>query len=66
MTPSEFVKANEKIAKKVTGAFEKIENTVTGEYAKIEDAFVARFLLREGETPAQAKERLKRKQQDRQ
>ena len=57
-----MVKANEKIAEKVTAAFEKMEGTVVDGYTKVEDAFVDRYLTKEGETVAQAKERLKREQ----
>lgn len=59
MAKSSFVKANEKIAEKVTGTFEKIEDTVVSGYAKIEDAFVDRYLTKEGETIEDAKKRLK-------
>lgn len=60
MAKSKLVKANEKIAEKVTAAFEKMEGTVGDGYTKVEDAFVDRYLTKEGETVAQAKERLKR------
>lgn len=62
MSKSNFVKANEKIAEKVTETFEKIEDTVVGGYTKIEDAFVDRYLTKDGETVEQAKERLKQEQ----
>lgn len=62
MARSKFVKVNEKIAQKVAGAYRKIENTVVGGYTKIEDAFVDRYLTKDGESVAQAKERLKREQ----
>jgi len=60
MTESKFVKVNEKIAEKVVGVFEKIENTVVGSYSKIEDTFVEHYLAKDGETIADAKERLKK------
>lgn len=59
MAKSKLVKANEKIAEKVTTAFEKMEDTVVGGYNKIEDAFVDRYLTKDGETVAEAKARLK-------
>ena len=64
MAQSKIIKANEEIAKKVTGAFEKIEDAVVGGYTKIEDAFVDRYLTRDGETVEDAKARLKQKQND--
>ena len=74
MAQSEFVKANEEIARKVVGTFEKIEgavvdgykkveNAAVGGYTKVEDAFVGRYLTRDGETVEDAKARLKREQQ---
>lgn len=60
MAKSKIVKANEKIAEKVVGTFEKIEEKVVGGYSKIEDAFVDRYLTKDGETVADAKERLKK------
>ena len=70
---SDLRKANEEIAEAVTGGFrkiedgvvdgyKKIENTVVGAYQSIEDQFVARYLLHEGETVEQAKERLAQEQ----
>lgn len=59
MATSKFVKANEKIAEKVTSTFGKIESGVTEGYTKIEDAFVERYLTRDGESVEDAKERLK-------
>ena len=63
--------SNEKIANKLTGAMEKIEDTVVGgynkvedavvgRYNKIEDAFVGRYLTHEGESVAEAKQRLQK------
>lgn len=65
MAKSKIVKANEKIAEKVVGTFEKIEDTVVGGYSKIEDAFVDRYLTKDGESVADAKERLKKEQENR-
>lgn len=59
MAKSKLVKANEKIAEKVTATFEKIEGTVVGGYTKIEDAFVDHYLTKDGETVEEAKVRLK-------
>ena len=59
MATSKFVKANEKIAEKVTSAFGKIEAGVTEGHTKIEDAFVERYLTHDGETVEEAKARLK-------
>lgn len=65
MAKSNIIKANEKIAEKIAGTFEKIEDTVVGGYTKIEDAFVDRYLTKDGETIADAKERLKKEQEKR-
>ena len=65
MAKSKIVKANEKIAEKVVGTFEKIESSVVGGYSKIEDAFVDRYLAKDSETTADAKERLKKEQEKR-
>ena len=70
---SDLRKANEEIAEAVTGGFQKIEggvvcgykkieSAVVGAYQGIEDKFVARYLLHEGETVEQAKERLAQEQ----
>ena len=64
MAKSKIVKANERIAEKVTGTFE-IKDTVVGGYSRIEDAFVDRYLTKDGETVADAKERLKKEQENR-
>ena len=63
MAKSKIVKVNEKIAEKVVGTFEKIEEKVVDGYSKIEDAFVDRYLTKDGETVADAKERLKKEQE---
>lgn len=60
MARSKLVRANEKLAEKVTAAFGKIEDSVTGGYTRIEDAFVDRYLTKDGESVEEAKERLKR------
>ena len=54
MAKSKIVKVNEKIAEKVVDG-----------YSKIEDAFVDRYLTKDGETVADAKERLKKEQEKR-
>lgn len=59
---SKFIQTNEKITEKVVGSYQKIESTVLGGYAKIEDAFVDRYLTKEGESIAEAKQRLRREQ----
>lgn len=59
MAKSKLVKVNEKIAEGVTGGFKKISDGVVGGYTKIEDAFVDRYLTKDGESIADAKERLK-------
>ena len=69
MAKSKLVKANQKIAEEVVGGYKKIENGVVGGYKKIEngavgafnkvaDAFVDQYLTRDGETVAEARERL--------
>jgi len=42
----------------------KIEDTVVDGYKKIEDKFVDKFLRKDGETIEQAKERVKKEQQE--
>ena len=59
MAKSKIVKTNEKIAKAVTGGYKKIEKGVVGGYTKIEDKFVDAYLIKDGETVEEAKERLK-------
>ena len=61
MTKSRLQRVNQKIAEKVVDTFGKIESAVVGGYTQIEDGFVGRYLVREGETTAEAKERLKRR-----
>ena len=76
MATSKLIKANEKIAERVTEGFttmsdgvvngyKKIENGVVGGYTKIEDKFVSAFLTHDGESVEDAKKRLKRANEDR-
>ena len=65
MAKSRLVKANEKIAQTVVNGFSHIENTVVKGYTRIEDRFVEAYLTREGETVAEAKERLRAEQEQR-
>ena len=58
-----IVEANEKIAEDVTTGFQKIQDGVVNEFSKIEDSFISRYLLREGESLDEAKERLKKEEQ---
>lgn len=62
-------KANQKIAEDVVGRYKKIEDGVVGSYKTIEngavrafnkvaDCFVDQYLTRDGETVAEARERL--------
>lgn len=73
MAKSKLVQANEKIAEGVVDGYKKIEEGVVGGYKKIEDGvvggftrmtdkFVDSFLTKEGETVAEAKERLAKEQ----
>ncbi len=70
MDKQDFVKANQKVADKVTqgykkieqgvvDGYKKIEDTVVSGYTKIEDKFVDKYLCKDGETINEAKERLK-------
>lgn len=58
MATSKLVNANRKIAENVTQGFGAMCDTVVGGYTKIEDAFVERYLTHDGESVAEAKERL--------
>lgn len=71
MAKSKIVKANETIAKAVTGGYkiiekgvvdgyQKIEQGVVSGYTKIEDKFVSAYLVKDGETLEEAKARLKK------
>ena len=42
----------------------KIEETVVGGYKKVEDKFVDKFLRKDGETIEEAKERVKKEQEE--
>lgn len=76
MAKSKLANANEKIAEDVTksfqkmteavvGAYEIIENDALKGYIKIQDRFVDQFLAKEGESIDEAKQRLKREQEER-
>ena len=56
--------ANKKIEETVVGGYKKVEDTVVGGYKKIEDKFVDKFLRKDGETIGDAKERIKREQEE--
>lgn len=71
MEKSKFVKANKKIIEGVTtgykkiedavaDAYEKVESTVVEGYERLEDTFVEKFLIKDGESVEEAKERLKK------
>jgi len=51
---------NEKIEEKVVETYNKIENGVVSGYKKIEDKFVDKFLKKDSETVEEAKDRIKR------
>ena len=55
MAKSKIIKANEKIAEKVTSGFQKVSDTVVSGYLKIEDKFVDQYLTKEGESVEEAK-----------
>lgn len=68
---SKIVEANEKIAEEVTSGFSKIQDGVVNGYkriedgvvegfSKIEESFINRYLKRDGESVAEAKERLQK------
>ena len=59
MAKSKIVKANEKIAEKVTNGFKMMSNAVVDGYTKIEDGFVDRYLTKDGESVNEAKARIK-------
>ena len=60
MAKSKLVQVNKKIENVVVGRYKKIEDAVVSGYTKIEDKFVDNFLTKDGETIAEAKERLKK------
>ena len=49
---------------KLKDANKKIEETVVGGYKKVEDKFVDKFLKKDGETVEEAKERIKKEQEE--
>ena len=51
--------AYHKIENGTVRGYKAVEDAVVGTYTKIEDAFVGKFLTREGETVAEAKQRVK-------
>ena len=57
---SKIVEANEKIAEEVTLGFSKIQDGVVEGFSKIEESFINRYLKRDGESVAEAKERLQK------
>ncbi|MEL4861002.1 hypothetical protein AAEU42_07120 [Pseudoflavonifractor phocaeensis] len=65
MAGARLVRANRAAARAVTTGFCRIEAAVVGTYTKIEDAFIDRYLTREGESTARAKERLKQESRER-
>ncbi len=65
MAKSKLVKANEKIAEKVTTGYKKIEEGTVRGFTKISDTFIDQFLTREGESVEEAKCRLNEEQRQR-
>ena len=55
---------NKKIEETVVGGYKKVEDTVVGGYKKVEDKFVDKFLRKDGETIEEAKERIKKEQEE--
>ena len=55
---------NKKIEEGVVSGYKKIEDGVVSGYKKIEDKFVDKFLRKDGETTEEAKERIKREQEE--
>lgn len=64
MAKSKLVKINKKITEKVISTYKKIEDTFVDGYTKIEDTFVDRYLTKDGEMISEAKERLKKEQEN--
>ncbi len=60
MAKSKIVKTVDSISDTVVNCYKTVETAVVDIYTKIEDNFVDRYLTRDGETPEQAKERLRR------
>ena len=50
---------------KLIDGYKKIEEGVVSGYKKIEDKFVDKFLKKDGETTEEAKERIKKEQENR-
>ena len=62
---AEEVRDLEVVAETVAvGTYKKIEETVVEGYTKISDAFVEKFLMKEGETLEEAKERINKEQEE--
>ena len=55
---------NKKIEKTVVGGYKKIEKSVVDGYKKVEDKFVDKFLRKDGETIEEAKDRIKKEQEE--
>ena len=55
------VEGYKKIEETVVGSYKKIEEGAVNGYTKVEDAFVGKFLIKDGETVEEAKERLSQK-----
>lgn len=58
------VEGYKKIESGVVEGYKKIEDGVVGGYKKIEDGFVEKYLVRDGETVEDAKDRLKKEQEE--
>ncbi len=58
------VETYQKIEDGVVGTYKKIENNVVDAYKNVEDHFVGRFLTKDGETVEEAKERLRRQNEE--
>lgn len=54
------VSGYKKLERSVVDGYKKIEQGVVDGYTKIEDKFVSAYLTKDGETVAEAKERLKK------
>lgn len=64
MAKSKLVETNEKIAEGVVGGYKRIEEGAVGGFNKIADKFVDNFLIKEGESVEEAKERLSAEQKN--
>ena len=56
--------ANKKIEETIVEGYKKIEDTVVGSYKKVEDKFVDKFLRNDDDTIEEAKERVKKEQDE--